>query len=219
MANSSIDLRPWMSPIEHQGLVSSCAPNAIVGAYEYLAYLKFRKHIDFSRLFLYYLARWRDGRQTASSISTNIQMLKEYGICTERTWAYSDQYLNAAPSKQAYAEASNYRLKSSQKLSLELNTLKSCLMRRYPFVFGLKIPKSFHQVDKSGRVVMPNPRLQLSGHAMLCVGYFDQYQVFIVRNSWGKTWGNNGYCYVPYSYLANPNYTSDVHAIYDFGKF
>lgn len=41
---------------------------------------------------------------------------------------------------------------------------------------------------------------------MLCVGYSDPDQVFIVRNSWGPDWGDKGYCYVPYRYLMNQEY-------------
>ncbi|MBK8833955.1 MAG: hypothetical protein IPO29_03580 [Anaerolineae bacterium] len=52
---------------------------------------------------------------------------------------------------------------------------------------------------------MPNPRDVGRGehgrHAMLCVGYSDVDQVFIVRNSWGADWGVKGYCYMPYNYL------------------
>jgi hypothetical protein len=41
---------------------------------------------------------------------------------------------------------------------------------------------------------------------MLCVGYSDRDQVFIVRNSWGDEWGDEGYCYIPYAYLMNSRF-------------
>ena len=41
---------------------------------------------------------------------------------------------------------------------------------------------------------------------MLIVGYSDAKQVFIVRNSWGTHWGDNGYCYMPYDYAGNPEF-------------
>lgn len=41
---------------------------------------------------------------------------------------------------------------------------------------------------------------------MLCVGYSDPDRIFIVRNSWGNDWGDNGYCYIPYDYLMNSTY-------------
>ena len=49
-------------------------------------------------------------------------------------------------------------------------------------------------------------RGQHGGHAMLCVGYSDRDQVFIVRNSWGPEWGDNGYCYLPYRYIINDRF-------------
>ena len=27
-----------------------------------------------------------------------------------------------------------------------------------------------------------------------------------MRNSWGADWGDGGYCYIPYDYLANPEF-------------
>ena len=41
---------------------------------------------------------------------------------------------------------------------------------------------------------------------MLCVGYSDPDRVFIVRNSWGRSWGDRGYCYIPYDYLLSDRY-------------
>jgi C1A family cysteine protease len=53
---------------------------------------------------------------------------------------------------------------------------------------------------------MPKPTESvLGGHAVLCVGYDDARQMFIVRNSWGEGWGDKGYFYMPYAYMTNPD--------------
>lgn len=44
-----------------------------------------------------------------------------------------------------------------------------------------------------------------SRHAMTIVGFSDDLQMFLVRNSWGERWGDNGYCYIPYSYIEDKN--------------
>jgi len=46
-------------------------------------------------------------------------------------------------------------------------------------------------------------------HCMTMIGYNNNTQQFICANSWGKSWGNKGYCYIPYNYLLNPNLASD----------
>merc|ERR1712187_337345 len=42
--------------------------------------------------------------------------------------------------------------------------------------------------------------------AMLLVGYNERKQVFIVRNSWGRAWGQQGYGYLPYSYVGSAEF-------------
>jgi C1A family cysteine protease len=53
----------------------------------------------------------------------------------------------------------------------------------------------------------------LGGHAVLCVGYDDATQRFIVRNSWGSNWGQAGYFTIPYAYLLNENLADDFWTI------
>jgi C1A family cysteine protease len=50
----------------------------------------------------------------------------------------------------------------------------------------------------------------MGGHAVLCVGYNDRKQRWIMRNSWGKSWGDKGYFYLPYNYLLNNNLAGDL---------
>ncbi len=47
----------------------------------------------------------------------------------------------------------------------------------------------------------------------MAVGYDDQTHEFLVRNSWSARWGIDGYCWIPYDYLANPHLASDFWAI------
>ena len=36
---------------------------------------------------------------------------------------------------------------------------------------------------------------------MVICGYSEEDKVYIVRNSWGKGFGDSGYCYIPFSYI------------------
>jgi C1A family cysteine protease len=48
---------------------------------------------------------------------------------------------------------------------------------------------------------------------VLAVGYDDAAQRFIVRNSWGKGWGLQGYFTMPYAYLTDNNLSDDLWTI------
>jgi len=74
--------------------------------------------------------------------------------------------------------------------------MKHSLAEGYPFVFSVTLfNKSFDVAKKRGYVPMPDfdaekIRDAHGRHAMLCVGYKESAKVFIVRNSWGETWGD-----------------------------
>jgi hypothetical protein len=116
------------------------------------------------------------------------------------------------PHDDAFGDAQPHTIDEAQKVKVDLHDMRHCLAEGYPFVFGMEIFKAFEDTGSDGVVATPSDGAKDScgGHAMLCVGYSDQDQVFVVRNSWGPKWGDGGYCYVPYDYLANPNYAHDA---------
>ncbi|TAF64016.1 MAG: peptidase C1 [Cytophagales bacterium] len=208
-----VDLRPHMSPIEQQGGTYSCVANAVAGAYEYLAKWHTGEDYDVSRLFIYYNGRALAGMENQDGgcyIADAIEGLKQYGACAESTWEFDEEIVNDEPSEEAYEEASNFLVEDMQLVATDLNAWKSTLAEGYPIIFGLSLYDSFDQHRKKGYVDPPSKnevsRAEHSGHAMLCVGYSDRDQVFIVRNSWGEDWGDNGYCYIPYNYIINEQY-------------
>lgn len=214
---AKVDLRKKMTEIEDQGEVGSCVANATAGAYEYLAKMHTGEDYDVSRLFIYYNARYIESEEDESAIEDEgclvqdaIEGLKQYGACSEDTYPYNIKKVNKEPHAEAYEEAANFVVEDMVHIPLKLDAWKSCLAEGYPIIFGISLFASFDKQRKKGVVPVPSPkeaqRESHDGHAMLVVGYSDVDQVFIVRNSWGEEWGDNGYCYIPYDYMMNEKY-------------
>ena len=209
-----VDMRKYMTKIEDQGETSSCVANAIAGSYEYWVRRDTKQEYDVSRLFVYYNARWRNGDQNEDSgsvIQLAMQGLKEFGACSENRWPFQKPLLLEKPNRDAYQEAAQTKIKEMNQVPNDLTAWKQALASGYPVVFGILLFESFDQANQRGGVVpMPSPeeagRESHGGHAMTAVGYSDREQVFIVRNSWGDQWGDNGYCYMPYNYVINDKF-------------
>ena len=100
------------------------------------------------------------------------------------------------------------------RVKRDLRHLKACLASGNAITMGMSVYESFEsrRVKRTGVVPMPQPHERLlGGHAVLVVGYRNQSQSFIVRNSWGTRWGRSGYCFLPYEYLM-----SRKHYAWDF---
>ena len=122
-----------------------------------------------------------------------------------------EKAVSAKPSTQAVQQAAGYKIDRSAKLSIDngLDEVKHCLAKGIPFVFGIDEPEKFYITPASGMMVMPpDDEPRIGGHALLAVGYDDDKEVFIVRNSYGKKFGDNGYCYRPYEFVTG-SYTQN----------
>jgi C1A family cysteine protease len=70
------------------------------------------------------------------------------------------------------------------------------------------------EVDRTGVIPLPEPtETLLGGHAVLCVGYNDADRTFLIRNSWGTEWAQQGYGTLPYAYLLDSQLSNDFWQI------
>ncbi|HEY8809859.1 MAG TPA: C1 family peptidase [Solirubrobacterales bacterium] len=215
-----VDLRSKCPPVYNQGRLGSCTANAIAAALEFDQIKQRQKKVFTpSRLFIYYNERAIEGTVDSDSgamIRDGVKTVANQGACRENVWPYKIGAFTKKPSSASYAEAKRYQALQYQRVTPALGQLKGCLASGYPFVFGFAVYESFEsaKVTRTGHAPMPKAKESLlGGHAVLAVGYDEQRQWFICRNSWGPKWGMRGYFTLPYPYLVQPSLSSDFWTI------
>jgi C1A family cysteine protease len=215
----SIDLRPGCPPIYDQLQLGSCTANALAGALEFDAIKQKEAPVTPSRLFVYYNERAREGTvasDAGASLRDGIKSVNRQGACPESEWPYDITQFAVQPPAQCYEDAMQHKALTYQRLAQSLAQMKTCLAEGYPILFGFSVYSSFESdaVAQTGIVPMPgHNEVLLGGHAVLCVGFREDEQIFTIRNSWGDAWGDHGYCYMPYAYLLSSSLASDFWTV------
>jgi C1A family cysteine protease len=215
---NSIDLRSWCSPIEDQGDLGSCTANAGVGLIEYFERRAFGKYLDASRLFLYKATRTLAGDKgdTGAQLRDTMKALVLFGVPPEQYYPYDINQFDQEPSAFCYAFAQRYKAVQYYRLDppgtplfKRLNIIKTNLAANLPSMFGFTVYSSIYDAtNKPGEIPYPVPGDKVvGGHAVVAIGYDDSMKIgitkgaLLIRNSWGETWGEKGYGWLPYKYI------------------
>lgn len=205
---SSVDLRKDFTPVKDQGEMGACTAFALVGIFEYILKKNRQPDIDLSEQFVYYNARKADGSSkvdVGSSMYGVVQTLMKDGVCLEHLFPYNPENLSQEPPVEAIEDAQQRKLVKAKSVCKKLDDIKSAVSEGYPVAISLKIFNSFNPQNGFVRIPTENEiQYEKSGnHAMIICGYNDETHFFVVRNSWGKKFGDKGYCYIPYGYIEN----------------
>ena len=222
---TSIDLRttPNEPPVYDQGQLGSCTGNGVGDCFEF----ELRKQglSDFvpSRLFIYYNERVIEGtvkQDAGAQIRDGIKAVAHSGAPDEQMWPYVIKKFSTKPPAKVYKAAALRKVSQYKRVdNSDSANLKMAIASGFPVVFGATLYESFESraVEQTGRVPMPKKdEKTIGGHCMVIVGY--QSTDFIVRNSWGTTWGDKGYCRIPQAYLCNTDLADDFWIITEITK-
>jgi C1A family cysteine protease len=216
-----VDLRGKCPPVYDQGKLGSCTANAIGAAHQFEQIRQGKSRGSFapSRLFVYYNERAMEGTipmDSGALIRDGIKSVVKQGVCPETEWPYIVERFTSAPTEACYKHALSHQALAYRRVYQSLPQLRACLAAGFPVVFGFTVYESFESrsVARAGVVPMPGrSERALGGHAVLAVGYDHMKRWFIVRNSWGTKWGDKGYCYMPYEYVADSDLAADFWTI------
>ena len=222
---ASMDLRQWCPAVENQGRLGSCTAHAGVGMIEYYERKSFDHHTDASRLFLYKATRnlMKLKGDTGAYLRMTMGAMVLFGVPPEEYWPYAEaaNAFDREPPAFCYAFAQNFKTiryyrhdPPGTSADTVVDRLRSYLAAGHPAMFGFTVYASVEQAETGGRIPFPGPREKIEGgHAVVAVGYDDALPVkntaggpdtkgaLLIRNSWGREWGDKGYGWLPYEYV------------------
>ena len=122
--------------------------------------------------------------------------LAQTGLPPEKYYPYTATDGDCSQAAQGWQQQT-YKIGSWGSVSQKLSTIKSALAKYGPLPTAYMVYEDFKHY-KSGIYSYVSGK-KLGGHAVLLVGYNDAEQYFIVKNSWGPDWGEDGYFRIAYS--------------------
>lgn len=199
-------------PLCYMQRYGNCTSNAVLAIDAY--YYHGNEWVP-STVFTYWIQRKLDGAlkepDDGSTVETALDAVRKYGACNSKVWPNSMPYTQK-PSAEAFADG----LKGHEVT--KYYNVKSVLQVKKAIAAGCPVACSmtwaFKSVDANGNLNTPTDKEIKKcnlGHAVVIVGY-DERRIEI-RNSWGTSWGNHGYAYIPYEVFKKIVWWEDTYAV------
>lgn len=219
---SNVDLTDSFPPVGDQGQYGTCVSWA--AGYYLKSYLEAKDQEwqpadgdrQFSPKFLYWMLddEAKNGCR-GSSFEANLDILQNVGITTLATVPYEDLGADCSVDRNSlprewFSEADHYLIENYRKIDhTNGHLIKNYLADGRPVVFGAALGQKF-TTWQEGASVLTEDTQEVNGmpalHAMILAGYDDNKGprgAFLVVNSWGEEFGDNGKIWIDYDFFTN----------------
>lgn len=214
------DMTKEMPAIWDQGELGSCTAHAALACFQFTAKEQKQRAVNYSRLYQYYNTRVLENTvdwDSGATIRNSIKAINKAGVALESAWPYKQTKFAKKPPEACYEYGSKKILRSYARVNQTFEDIRACLAQNNPITFGFSVFDSFEgdEIANTGVMRMPGPGERvIGGHAVVMTGYDTSKEVFICRNSWSKSWGDNGSFYMPFEFALDPYYADDFWAIF-----
>jgi Papain family cysteine protease len=195
-----VDLSDKLPTPGNQGRQQSCVGWATGYALKaYQEKLETNTLLNFSPSFIY--NQINNGRDGGSSMIDALNILSQQGICTNDEMPYNDKDYLTKPTEAQKSKAKKYKIDFWRRVNIK--EVKAQINAGYPVVIAAAIDEGFGKINLFDSKSIWKQQLgnKLGGHAMVVIGYNDDNKAFKIINSWGTSWGANGYGWIDYTYF------------------
>jgi hypothetical protein len=134
-----------------------------------------------------------------TSLKAALDIARKYGAVTDDTLPFSSGRLYQQEAKTFYALASQRKIANYFNLGQNLAEWRKWIATTGPILTRLNVDATWDEAKTTrGELDDYQPNTVRGGHAVALVGYTPDR--FIVRNSWGTTWGDQGFGYASLGY-------------------
>lgn len=199
---SSIDWRDvnganWITSIKNQGACGACVAHGTLAALEALLRIRFykdaNKDIELCRAHLL----WCGGGSCGGwYMDDACNYLKANGVPDEKCFPYEDHDM---PCSDTCPDWKN-RIGNTQIVdwaqTMDIKTMKTNLVENGPQITGMAVYQDFFSYSSG---VYRHVTGDLAGyHCVAVIGFNDDEECWICKNSWGENWGDKGFFKIGY---------------------
>jgi len=205
-APASVDWRNnggnYVTPIKNQGQCGSCVSFCSCSVIESAVRIKLQNpnySIDLSEGFLQFCG---GGSCGGWGLTSGLDFAKSTGVTDEACMPYTaggGADMNCAASRCSDWQSRLTKISSYANLAT-MDARKSAIATSGPVLAGLEVWSDFFAYN-GGVYVKSSAATRLSppGYHCICVvGYDDGQQCWILKNSWGTSWGESGFMRMKY---------------------
>ncbi len=140
--------------------------------------------------------------EAGTSLKAAVDIARKQGVALMSDLPFHIQTtMYLGPENAFYANCAQRKVSAYFNLLLNLSQWKTWLAGHGPILAALNVDASWDNAAlNGGKVDVFKPNTVRGGHAICVIGYRTDGR-FIVRNSWGTTWGDQGFGYLSPAYI------------------
>ncbi|MEM7539274.1 MAG: C1 family peptidase [Chloroflexota bacterium] len=135
-----------------------------------------------------------------TSLKSALNVAYRWGAVPEEMLPFNTTHLYDGDKRVFFATAAKYRISAYFDLTREPENWKQWIAHHGPILARVEVDTTWmNALQTFGELEFYDPEINFGGHAVTIVGYGPDS--FIIRNSWGTDWGDEGFAYASMAYV------------------